>query len=91
MSQFQNNNGPSGNRTTLDRREALLVSNTEGKHKAIQELDADTSGESKSFAKQMKTHRFLVVRAIYFVFHSVWVIVMGIGMFIAWLISLLFI
>lgn len=45
----------------------------------------------KSFSNRWKTHRFWLVRAIYYVFYSVWMIVMGIGTLIAWLIAMLFI
>lgn len=60
------------------------------------ELDFNPDIESqvrkkKSIADRMKTHRFLLVRGIYYIFYSVWAIVMAIGMFIAWLIALLFI
>lgn len=44
-----------------------------------------------SFSERMKTHRFLLVRVIYYFFYSIWAIVMAIGMFIAWLIAMLFI
>ncbi|RXJ50196.1 hypothetical protein [Gelidibacter gilvus] len=47
--------------------------------------------KKKSFSDRMKTHRFFLVRGIYYIFYSVWAIVMGIGMVIAWLIAMLFI
>lgn len=47
--------------------------------------------KKKTFTERMKTHRFFLVRGIYYIFYSVWAIVMGIGMLIAWLIAMLFI
>lgn len=45
----------------------------------------------KSFTERWKTHRFWLVRGTYYVLYSVWMIVMVIAGFIAWLVSLLFI
>ena len=45
----------------------------------------------KSLSERWKTNRFWLVSAIYYVLRSVWMIVMVIGGFIVWLISLLFI
>lgn len=47
--------------------------------------------KKESFTERMKTHRFFLVRGIYYIFYSIWAIVMAIGMFIAWLIAMLFI
>lgn len=47
--------------------------------------------EKTPFLDRWKTNRFWLVRGSYYVLRSVWMIVMGIGMFIAWLISFLFI
>ncbi|MBA6152351.1 hypothetical protein [Gelidibacter maritimus] len=44
-----------------------------------------------SFSDRMKNHRFFLVRGIYYIFYSIWAVVMAIGMFIAWLIAMLFI
>ena len=44
-----------------------------------------------SFIEKWKTNRFLIVRGTYFVLHSVWMVIMVVGGFIAWLIALLFI
>ncbi|WP_035478976.1 hypothetical protein [Gelidibacter mesophilus] len=43
------------------------------------------------FSERMKTHRFFLVRGIYYIFYSIWSVVMAIGMFLAWLIAMLFI
>ena len=53
-------------------------------------LKAEVVAE-KSFSERWKTNRFWLVRATYYVLRSVWMIVMVIGGFIVWLISLLFI
>ena len=53
-------------------------------------LTAEILGE-KSFSERWKTNRFWLVRATYYVFYSVWMVVMGIGTLIAWLIAMLFI
>lgn len=45
----------------------------------------------KSLSVKWRTNRFWLVRGTYFVFRSVWMVVMFIGGLIVWLISLLFI
>ncbi len=45
----------------------------------------------KSFSQRWETSRFWLVRGSYIVLRSVWMVVMFIGGFIVWLISLLFI
>ena len=75
----------------LETREARLISDhnlKEAQRKAHFESLIVTK---KSFAERMKTHRFWLVRGVYYIFYSVWMILMGIGMFIAWLIAMLFI
>lgn len=47
--------------------------------------------EGKSFFERWKTSRFWLVRGIYYILFSVWMVVMAIGGLIAWLIALLFI
>lgn len=47
--------------------------------------------EDKSFSERWKANRFWLVRGSYQFLRSVWTIVMFIGGFIVWLISLLFI
>lgn len=44
-----------------------------------------------SFTERWKTNRFWLVRGSYYLLRTVWIIVMAIAGFIAWLISLLFI
>lgn len=45
----------------------------------------------KSFLEKWETSRFLLVRGSFLVLRSVWIVVITIAGFIAWLISLLFI
>lgn len=45
----------------------------------------------QSFSDRWKNNRFWLLRASYHVLRTVWIIVMAIGAFIAWLISMLFI
>ena len=45
----------------------------------------------KSFSERCRTHRFWLVRAIYQVVRSVWMVVMVVGGVIVWLIAMLFI
>ena len=59
----------------------------------------DTSGpdgdvkttQKPSFADRCRTSRFWLVRALYKVVSSIWMVVMVVGGFIAWLIAMLFI
>lgn len=55
------------------------------------EKEAERRANRKWNLDKLKTHRFWIVRAIYLVANSVWIVVVAIGGFIAWLISLLFI
>jgi len=47
--------------------------------------------EKESFSDRWKNNRFWLVRGSYHFLRTVWLIVMAVGGFIAWLISLLFI
>lgn len=53
--------------------------------------EAERRANKVSISEKWKNHRYWIPRAIYYVFHTVWIIAMAIGGFIAWLISLLFI
>lgn len=53
--------------------------------------EAERREGKTSILEKLKTHRFLMVRAIYYTLHSIWLAAMAIGGFIAWLISFLFI
>lgn len=44
-----------------------------------------------SFVERWENHRFWLVRASYTFLYSVWVVVMAVGGFIAWLVAMLFV
>lgn len=75
----------------LENREARLISDHKAKEAERKALSEHPIVKEKSFSERMKTNRFWLVRGVYYIFYSVWMIVMGIGMFIAWLIAMLFI
>ncbi|HLW14599.1 MAG TPA: hypothetical protein VKX30_03750 [Flavobacteriaceae bacterium] len=54
------------------------------------EKEAERRASKVSIAEKWKNHRYLLPRAIYYLFHSIWVAAVAIGGFIAWLISMLF-
>ncbi|WP_313114880.1 hypothetical protein [Aequorivita sediminis] len=47
--------------------------------------------EEDSFIEKWKNNRFLLIRGTYYLLHSIWMVIMVVGGFIAWLIALLFI
>lgn len=49
------------------------------------------ANQKKSFSERCRTSRFWLVRALYAVIRSVWMVVMVVGGFIVWLIAMLFI
>src|SRR5690625_6840729 len=53
------------------------------------EREAERRENKVSIAEKWKTHRYWLPRAVYFVLHSIWIVAMAIGGFIAWLISFL--
>ncbi|MEO9076205.1 MAG: hypothetical protein ABI263_02805 [Gelidibacter sp.] len=75
----------------LETREARLIADHKSKEAERKALLETPMVKEKSFAERMKTNRFWLVRGIYYVFYSVWAVVMGIGIVIAWLIAMLFI
>lgn len=52
------------------------------------DLTQETTDEP-SFAEKWKNHRFLFLRATYTIFNSVWIVIMAVGGFIAWLIAMI--
>lgn len=72
----------------LKTQDALSTSKNQSEHKSV--LEAEIV-KKKPFDERWKTNRFFLVRGTYFVLKSVWMIVMGIGAFIAFVISMLFI
>lgn len=91
MSQ-ENDHNTNAHQESISKIPEILVTNKEIKYKTrpTPVLKAQ-DGNRKSFPDRMKTHPFFLVRGIYYIFYSVWAIVMTIGMLIAWLIAMLFI
>lgn len=70
-------------------------SNLTSENKAIQET-SETLPKNKvvkemSFLEKWRTNRFWIIKGSYYLLHSIWLIVMSIGAFIAFVISMLFI
>lgn len=86
-----NNDEVEDKSSVLESREARLISDQQNKEIVLKTSSEKSVSTEKNFSERMKTHKFWLVRAIYFVFYSVWMVVMAIGMFIAWLIAMLFI
>ena len=86
-----NNDEVEDKSSVLESREARLNSDQQNKEIVLKTSSEKLVSTEKNFSERMKTHKFWLVRAIYFVFYSVWMVVMAIGMFIAWLIAMLFI
>lgn len=86
-----NNDEVEDKSSVLESREARLISDQQNKEIVLKTSSEKLVSTEKKFSERMKTHKFWLVRAIYFVFYSVWMVVMAIGMFIAWLIAMLFI
>ena len=59
--------------------------------KMLEEKPAQTNAEKKPFLEPLKTNRFFLVRILYYVLRSIWIVAMIVGSLIAWIISLLFI
>lgn len=47
--------------------------------------------DKKPFLEPLKTNRFFLIRVLYHILRSIWIVAMIVGGFIAWIISLLFI
>lgn len=75
----------------LETGKARLISDHKSKEAERKALLENPIVNEKPFSERMKSNRFWLVRGVYYIFYSVWMIVMGIGMAIAWLIAMLFI
>lgn len=92
MSQQISNQNPNPNQSDLEARSSTNSSKKEEEQeKDTEPVLEDDAAQEQSFSERWKTNRFWLVRATYHVFYSVWIVVMAIGGFIAWLIALLFI
>ena len=91
MSKKENDANTELENATIEKQESVIAS-TNNENKIEPEIVSETEiEEEESFMEKWKSHRFLLVRGTYFFFHSIWMVVMVIGGFIAWLIALLFI
>lgn len=87
----QKNDGMENDDFGLKATETSSSNNRRAKN-VIPESGLESEIEEKlPFLERWKTSRFFLLRGIYYVLYSVWMIVVVVGGFIAWLISLLFI
>ncbi|MCG2431087.1 hypothetical protein [Aequorivita xiaoshiensis] len=90
MSKKENGENTELENANLDKQE-LEVSSTNNESKIEPEIVSDPEGEEDSFTEKWKNNRFLLIRGTYYLLHSIWMVIMVVGGFIAWLIALLFI
>lgn len=57
--------------------------------KEVETSRKEKSAKERSLIYKWENSRFLAARITYKVFHSIWIVVMAIGMFLAWLIAIL--
>lgn len=86
----ENENNQQGNSNFGSQEPQLSSKPTLTESEPIPDL-RDKAAEKKSFTERWKTSRFLLVRGSFSVLRSVWMVVMVVAGFIAWLISMLFI
>lgn len=55
------------------------------------EREAEKNAKREEVIEKWKKHRFWLVRISYLILHSIWIVAVSIGGFIAWLISILFV
>ncbi len=53
--------------------------------------ELENTNTKASFLERWENSRFLLIKGLFYLFKSVWIIVMAIGSLIAWLIAVLFI
>lgn len=75
----------------LEAREARLISDTKTNEVQLNQTFGTSDLIKKPFSQRMKTSRYWPVRGVFYIFYSVWMIAMGIGIAIAWLVAMLFI
>lgn len=90
MSQQINKDTVEDKKAALETPEATSSSEIKVKEPASKSAHKTKTIKKKSFSERWKTNRFWLVRGSYYVLNTVWMMVMAIGGFIAWLISLLF-
>lgn len=91
MSQRKDNDNVEHKGTILAVQDSTLSSKYTAKEKGSKPVEKAKIIKKKSFFQRLKTNRFWLIRGLYYVLHSVWIVVMAIGGFIAWLIAILLI
>ena len=91
MPQQKDNDDFENNGFVLETSNPTLTSKNTSRETEPESILEAEGDEKVSFFERWKTSRFWLVRGTYYVLYSVWMIVVVIGGFIAWLISLLFI
>ncbi|WP_133240869.1 hypothetical protein [Marixanthomonas spongiae] len=87
----QKNSGNTEAKNSVPHQEPTRDSEPKSKDLTQKPNKNPSAKKKRSFAERWKTNRFWLVRGTYYVLYSVWMVVMAIGAFIAWLIALLFI
>ena len=77
--------------TVLRAQESPMISENNHDKTTNSATEETNTEEKRSFSDRWKNNRFWLIRATYHVLRTIWIVVMAIGAFIAWLISLLFI
>ncbi|MBB6681276.1 hypothetical protein H4O20_07450 [Aequorivita sp. 609] len=90
MSKKENGENTELENANLEKQESELPS-TNNENKIEPEIVSDSEVEEDSFTEKWKNNRFLLIRGTYYLLHSIWMVIMVVGGFIAWLIALLFI
>lgn len=77
--------------TVLKAQDAILTSEHITSEAAAEDDQQSDIEKMKSFFVKMKTHRFFLIRFIYYILFSIWLIAVMIAGLIAWIISMLLI
>ncbi|NGX84800.1 hypothetical protein [Aequorivita sp. KMM 9714] len=89
MSKKDNGENTELENANLEKQESELPS-TNNENKIDPEIVSEPE-EEDSFTEKWRNNRFLLIRGTYYLLHSIWMVIMVVGGFIAWLIALLFI
>lgn len=78
--------------SSLDKEETLSENSLAKRQKELRlEREAERNANRSIKIEKWKSHPFWLFRISYLILHSIWLVAMAIGGFIAWLISFLFI
>lgn len=67
------------------KRKSELTSSSENSESLNLEEESQDLELSNGFIERMKNHRFWIVRILFYIVYSVWLVVAFIGMIIAWI------